>query len=349
MNSLAQLGTAMTTERPHIHNRAFRNLTALACTVWLVSGQALPQAHACGPTPPSVTLLARNGGVFEGTRTLKLYVYGFTFELEDARVTLTDVSTQEPVAVSATLRATQVDWLYELNLAADALKAGSAYTLEFVIEPTEGWTGYTQKVDFVALEQPREPDMLGELVQESAHAGVIGLGGCGEQRTGVQAVLGIRASEDVLPWARAAQHQLLVDGELMPSPELPMVDYVAREKALRVRAYAICSQEPLTGSEMGTSPDADVIDVELAPGTYRVAWRTVFPSGKSLTTEPIDLKLDCASVPGRNGPDDDVVVNNGCALVRGRGEANRWVISFAALAVLWWRTRPRRRAALVKP
>lgn len=287
--------------------------TGVLCT--LASSVHVSPALACGLTPPSVTVLTtEEGAVFAGGHTLQLYQYGFSFELARTRVTL-DERTDAGVTtrIPATLRATAADWLYELDLGEHVLTAGSHYTLDFEVERDERWLGFEEPLTFEAVAAPPEPSSLGRLALAAQHRGALHYGGCGDSVDGAQAIVRLDATEQAAPWARAAHHELLVDGASAVEPGLPMVDYVEHEKGLLVRAIALCGDASLgiEGAEDAVGADPRAIEVELAPGVHRLVWRTHFPSGASLQSEPLEIDLRCevpasdASSPPPSSDEDD--------------------------------------------
>jgi hypothetical protein len=250
-------------------------------------------ARACGGTGASWTLLTIDGTkVMEGTQVLKLYQYGFTAELATTRFTLRALPAgASMVVIPVSVRPTSVPHLFEIELGARAIERAS-YALE-IVGKAGGDSDFTTTLRFEGTPAPAIPQSLGTLRVGTRERGRLELGGCGAGRDGVQVVLELDSSADAVPWERQAEHQLLVDGQGVFEPEMALIDYVTRPKALRVRAMAYCTAMHYGGGELFV----DAIDVELAPGQHEMRWQTRYRDGTELVSNPVQVDLRCDADP----------------------------------------------------
>ncbi|MFM2419454.1 MAG: hypothetical protein RL385_4177, partial [Pseudomonadota bacterium] len=256
-----------------------------------------------GGTPFSVTLLAQEGVVYAGSGVLKLYVYGTT--LDPAKVR-SELSMRNAAGVThsvpVTLRATDEVALIEVVLQGEALVADAHYTLKLARASTDSGEGFDKTLTFDSVVAPPEPSSLGELLLESQASGRIGYGGCGGIVIGAQSVLALSPSAALLPFERAARHELIVDGQSAHAPELLMTGYVENKKRMAVRAIAVCRQADYDADASAAGVGLDVIEVELDAGHHSVIWQSTFPSGKVLRTGALDIDLGCEGGAVDAGP-----------------------------------------------
>ncbi|MFM2418002.1 MAG: hypothetical protein RL385_2725 [Pseudomonadota bacterium] len=277
---------------------------ALASLAATASGFGVaPCAKACGGTPFSVTLLAQDGVVYAGSGVLKLYVYGTTLDLAKVRSELS-MRTAAGVthAIPITLRATGDVALIEVVLQGEALVADAHYTLKLSVDSSDSIAGFDRTITFESVVAPPEPSSLGALVLESQASGRLGYGGCGGTIIGAHAVLGLSPSAALLPFERAARHELIVNGQSAHAPELLMTGYVENKKRMAVRAIAVCRQAEYDADAAAAGAGLDVIEVELDAGQHSVVWQSRFPSGKVLRTSALDIDLRCEGGGADAGP-----------------------------------------------
>lgn len=275
------------TAQPGTFVRGLIAYSLVACSLLVLPGRG----RACGATPPSLTLLTSGGRIFAGTRVLTLYAYGG--QPHPVQVVLRSEGQADlPLAVAAP--EAPEESAIRIDLPAGVLASGSRYTLEIDELVQDGASSARKTLAFEVVDAPAEPGKLGMLEVESAGHGAIAYGGCGGSWPGVQVVVVLQPDGWSSDWVQGAEHQLWVDGERTST--LHMVDYLARPLGLHVRVLAQCdgdSAEALFGSGQVLSGPSDAHDLQLPPGRHQLMWTSVFPSGRTLSSAPLDVDLRC--------------------------------------------------------
>jgi hypothetical protein len=305
-------------------------MLAFAAVAWLTP----TQVDACGPTPPSFTLLTdAMGRVPAGTRVLKLYVYGSSIQPRPPRVIVSSGAGGLPVTVPATLRVSAA-WLLEVDLGNAAVQAGVSYSLSVEgVESEAGNLGYAAQIPFTGAAASPMPMELGRLALDKRATGKMTVGVCGHSDEGEHVLIRLVASAAAEPWLRAVKHQLLVDGAPAFESEIPLVDHVARPSETVIRAVAHCDR----ATSAGEIPYERGIELSLSAGEHSVKWASTFPDGSTLETPALAVDLRCANLS-----DDPDSADAGCDLGHGQGGGAQSLALFILLFSLHARAARRR-------